>query len=306
VKRRPTPPFRRIAIVGVGLIGGSIGLAVRRSLRGVRVVGIDRRPVLRRARARGALHETTTSLSEGLAGADLVVLALPVDAILRVLPRVARALPPDAILTDVGSTKAAIDRCARRHGLGARFVGGHPMAGSERSGIAHADGRLFAGAPWVLCPSGGRTGRRHGSGSRNRAATRPVRRLSALVSRLGARPALLDPRAHDVIVARLSHLPQLVSVALTNAACSREARPFLHLAGPALRQMSRLADSPPDLWNGILKSNRRAAARALDDVIGELGRLRASLRTGTSARFRKAALARARLTAVVRGGGLLG
>jgi prephenate dehydrogenase len=300
VSRTSAPPFRRIAIVGVGLIGGSMGLAVRRSLRGVRVVGIDRQPVLRRARARGALDESTTNLKAGLAGADLVVLALPVDAILRALPRVARGLPPGAILTDVGSTKQEIDRVVRRLGLGARFVGGHPMAGSERSGIEHADGRLFAGAPWVLCPAGGAAGRRRGSGPAGpAAATRPV-------TRLGARPALLDPRAHDLIVARLSHLPQLVSVALTNAACSREARPFLNLAGPALRQMSRLADSPPDLWSGILKSNRRAAARALDDVIGELGSLRASLRTGTSARFRKAARARARLTAAVRDGGLLG
>jgi len=306
VSRTPAPPFRRIAIVGVGLIGGSIGLAVRRSVRGVRVVGIDREPVLRKARSRGALDEATTDLEEGLAGADLVVLALPVDAILRGLPRVARSLSPGAILTDVGSTKQAIDRRVRRLGLGARFVGGHPMAGSERSGIAHADGRLFAGAPWVLCPAGGAAGRRRVSGPAGAAATRPVRRLSALVTRLGARPALLDPRSHDLIVARLSHLPQLVSVALTNAACSREARPFPHLAGPALRQMSRLADSPPDLWNGILKSNRRAVARALDDFIGELERLRASLRTGTSARFRKAARARARLTAAVRDGGLLG
>ncbi len=304
--RKSAPPFRRIAIVGVGLIGGSIGLAVRRSLRGARVVGIDREPVLRKARARGAVDEATTNLARGLAGADLVVLALPVDAILRALPRVARRLSPGAVLTDVGSTKEAIDRSARRLGLGARFVGGHPMAGSERSGIAHADGRLFAGAPWVLCPAGGAAGRRRGSGLAGVPAARPVRRLSALVTRLGARPALLDPRAHDIIVARLSHLPQLVSVALTNAACSREARPFLHLSGPALRQMSRLADSPPDLWNGILKSNRRAAARALDDVIEELVRLRASLRTGTSARFRKAARARARLTAAVRDGSPLG
>src|SRR5207247_933255 len=230
----------------------------------------------------------------GLAGADLVVLALPVDAILGALPRVARRLSPGAILTDVGSTKEAIDRAARRLGLGARFVGGHPMAGSERSGVAHADGRLFAGAPWVLCPAGGA------------AVHPPVRRLLALVRRLGARPALLDPRAHDVIVARLSHLPQLVSVALTNAACAGEARPFLHLSGPALRQMSRLADSPPELWNGILKSNRGAAARALDDVLEELRSLRASLRTGIAAPFRKAARARARLNAAVRDGGPLG
>jgi len=306
VPRRPAAPFRRVAIVGMGLIGGSIGLAVRRSLRGARVVGIDRDEVLRKARARGALHEGTTSLAKGLAGADPVVLALPVGAILRVLPQVARCLSPGAVLTDVGSTKAVIDSSARRLGLEARFVGGHPMAGSERSGIAHADGRLFTGAPWVLCPARGAAGRRRRSGPAGASPAKAVRRLSALVTRLGARPALLDPRAHDVIVARLSHLPQLVSVALTNAACSGAARRFLHLSGPALRQMSRLADSPPGIWDGILKSNRRAAARALDDVIRELARLRAALRTGAAAHFRRASRARARLTTAVRDGSPLG
>ena len=304
--RRSRAPFQRIAIVGMGLIGGSIGLAVRRARSGTRVVGIDRPDVLRRARARGALDESATRLERGLAGADLVVLALPVDAILAVLPRVARLLPPGAILTDVGSTKEAIDRLALRMGLRGRFVGGHPMAGSERSGIAHADGRLFVGAAWVLCPAHrppvGRT-----AGARSGIRPPPSwRRLAILVRRLGARPFLLEPRAHDRIVARLSHLPQLVSVALTNAACTRETRPYLHLCGPALRQMTRLAESPPGLWGSILRSNRRAATRALDDVIDELARLRGGLGTGAAERFRAAALARARLLDAVRGDKALG
>jgi len=292
VSRGARPPFRRVAIVGVGLIGGSIGLAVRRGVPGTRVVGIDRRGILRAARARGAVHAGTTRLAEGLAGTDLVVLALPVDGIVELLPRVARHLPPGAILTDVGSTKEEIVRAARRSGLGGRFIGGHPMAGSERSGIAHADGRMFAGAAWVLCPTRG------GAAS--------LRRLRVFVRRLGARPFLLGPRAHDRVVARLSHLPQLVSVALTNAACRGGARRHLHLSGPALRQMSRLAGSPPGLWLGILRTNQRAAAEALDDVIDELVRLRRTLPVGARARFLKAARARARLTNAVRGGAALG
>jgi len=175
------PPFRRVAIVGVGLIGGSIGLAVRRHVRGARVVGVDRKAVLRAARARCAIDEATTSLARGLQGADLVILALPVDAILEILPRVAVLLPQGAVVTDVGSTKEAIDRAARRAGLGARFVGGHPMAGSERSGIAHADGRLFAGAPWVLCrPEGAAASRRVAA---RQGGSDSTRRVAALVRR---------------------------------------------------------------------------------------------------------------------------
>ena len=302
MSRRRRPPFQRVAIVGVGLIGGSIGLATRRLLPGTRVVGIDRDPVLRRARARGALHEGTTRLSEGLRGADLVVLALPVDGIVAILPRVARHLPPGAVLTDVGSTKREIDRAARTLALGGRFVGGHPMAGSERPGIDHADGRLFSRAAWVLCP----TPRSAGPGARRPPAGTPLRRLSRFVRRLGARPVLLRPAAHDRVVARLSHLPQLVSVALTNAACRAEARRHLHLSGPALRQMSRLAASPPRLWAGILKSNRAAAERAIDDVIGELVRLKRALPAGARSPFLRAARGRERLMETMRGGRALG
>jgi prephenate dehydrogenase len=285
---RGAPPFRRVAIVGVGLIGGSIGLAIRRRLRQARVVGIDRPAVLRVARRRGAVHEGTGSLARGLAGADLVVLALPVDEILKALPRVARLAGPDAIVTDVGSTKEEIVRAARRLGLAARFVGGHPMAGSERSGIDNADASIVPGAPWILCPALPRA--RAGGGGAAQA------RVAALVERLGAHPARLDPRVHDAAMARLSHLPQLASVALINAAAGSPAGRFLGLSGPAFRQMSRLASSPPALWDGILRSNRRAAERALDDFVRELNRLRAALGKCVSPHFRRAARARARLT----------
>jgi prephenate dehydrogenase len=299
------PPFRRIAIVGVGLIGGSIGLAVRRFVRGAVVVGIDRPAVLRRARVRGAVDEATTSLALGVGGADLVVLALPVEVVGRILRRLPALLTEGALLTDVSSTKESIDAEVRRLGLGPRFVGGHPMAGSEHSGIAHADGLLFAGAAWLLCPSTG--GAPHVAGRRREVLPGPsVRRVSSLVRRFGARPVLLTPRAHDLVVARLSHLPQLASVALTNAAGRGAARSALHLAGPALRQMSRLADSPPALWDGILKSNRRAVAAAVDDLVRELKVLKASLRSGPAAHFRRAARLRRRLRTVGRSGTALG
>ncbi len=265
----------------VPLIGGSIALGARR-LRGVRVVGIDRAGVLRRARARGALHEASLSLRAGVQDADLVVLALPVEAILGTLPRLRRWAPERAVITDVGSTKEAVVRAARRAGLARRFVGGHPMAGSERSGIEHADARLLLGAPWILCPAG------------NRAALGRVRRFAAL---LGARPTVLAPRRHDEVVAHLSHLPQLVSVALVNAAVARQDGRALRLAGPAFRQMSRLAASPPRLWAGILATNRKSLGRALDAFEAELRILRRSLGLGCVKRFRRAARLRARFLA---------
>jgi prephenate dehydrogenase len=275
-------PFRRIAIVGLGLIGGSVGLAIRRRIHGARVVGIDRPGILRRARRRRAVHEGTPSLARGLQGADLVILALPVESILEVLPRVARLLAPAAIVTDVGGTKNAIVVAARRAGLGGSFVGGHPMAGSELSGIENASGTLFAGAPWILCAP------------LASAARSPAGRVSALVRRLGARPAFLASQEHDGVMARLSHLPQLISVALVNAAVSSSGR-HLHLSGPAFRQMSRLATSPPSVWSGILKTNRPDVTRAIDDFIRELRRLRASLERGPAIHFRRAARARRRM-----------
>jgi prephenate dehydrogenase len=270
-------PFHRVVVVGVGLIGGSIALRARR-LPGVRVVGIDRPRVLRRARARGVLDEAHRSLRSGLAGADLIVLALPVEAIARILPRLRRLAPEGAVITDVGSTKEMVVRAARGAGLARRFVGGHPMAGSEHSGVQHADATLLRGASWILCPA------EAGAASR-------VRRFVRL---LGARPVSLEARRHDRIVARLSHLPQLLSVALVNAAAAGRDGRTLRLAGPAFRQMSRLAASPPGLWAGILASNRGSLGRALDAFEAEIRTLRRGLGVGCAGRFRRAARLRAR------------
>jgi prephenate dehydrogenase len=275
------PRVRRIAIIGVGLIGGSVGLAARRAYRGARVIGVDRPAALRRARRRGAVHEGTASLRRALRDCDLVVLAQPIETILASLPRVARLVPPHALILDTGSTKGSIVRGAARAGLQNRFVGGHPMAGSERSGVEFADAGLFRGVPWILCPAG--------RGAPLAAARRVIRRL-------GARPVVLPAARHDRIVARLSHLPQLLSVALVNAAARGAGSDAFRLAGPAFRQMSRLAESSPRVWDGILRSNGAAIRAALDDLSRELRTLRASLDGGAAASFRRAArLRRARL-----------
>jgi prephenate dehydrogenase len=271
------PRPRRIAIVGVGLIGGSIGLATRHGLPKAHVVGIDRRTVLLRAGRRGAIHEGTTSLRLGLRGAGLIVLALPVEGIVKILPRVARYAAADAIITDVGSTKVAIQRAAASAGIGSRFVGGHPMAGSERAGVENADRRLFSGAPWIICPP-----------RRSRARSEVTRFVRAL----GAKPVILTPERHDRVVARVSHLPQLLSVALVNSVAPRIGARARALAGPAFRQMSRLAHSPDRLWRDILRTNRLDVRRALDDFSHELSRLRSGLPAVASTAFRRASRGR--------------
>ncbi len=276
----PATRIRRVAIVGVGLLGGSIGLAMRRAMPRVEVVGIDRSPVLRRAKRRGAIRNGHTSLAQGLQGADLIILALPVDVILKCLPRVARLAGAGAIVTDVGSTKATIQEAAIRSGLGARFVGGHPMAGSQRTGVAHADAHLFRGASWVLCAP------------RRCEALRRVRRL---VSALGARPVLLDARRHDRLVALFSHLPQILSIALVNTVARRIPARSPRLAGPAFLQMSRVASSPERLWRGILATNEAAVREAIDALARELSLLRARLPHGLEGAFTRAARARPRL-----------
>lgn len=269
-------PARRIALVGLGLIGGSIGRGARRGRKRPRIVGFDRPAILRMARRRGVIDSAAPTLAAAMRGADLIVLALPVEVIITLLPTIARHAPPEAVITDVGSTKRSIVAAARRAGLGARFVGGHPMAGSHRSGVAHADAALFEGAPWILCPG--------------RATPAAVARVVALVRRLGARPVTETARRHDELVARLSHLPQLASVALVNAAArSRIAAPAVGLCGPAFRQMGRLAGSSPRLWEGILSTNQDAVASALKDLEREVRRLRSRLAGGAAVDFRRAA-----------------
>ena len=267
-------PFQRIAVLGVGLIGGSIALAIRRAFPKTQVIGIDHPAVLRRARRRAVIDEGRSGLAGGLRGADLVIMAVPADVVLSLLPEVARRAPPSALITDVAGTKGAILRRAAAAGLTPRFVGGHPVAGSERSGVEQADPDLFRGAPWILCPPPGKT---------------VPKAIRSLVTALGAIPVVLDARRHDEAMARLSHLPQLLSVALVNASARGAGRRTRRLAGPAFRQIARLAASPPHVWRPILRSNRGPIGRALSEFIRELEVLRSTLGDGAHGPFLRAA-----------------
>ena len=244
----------RVAIAGLGLIGGSIARALAAS--GHHVTGLDVPAVLRRARRAGAIAVSATSAVEAAARSDVVFLAAPPRANLRLL----RALAVGghgAIVTDVGSVKRPICAEAIRLGL-RRFVGGHPMAGSPAAGFGASDAALFEGRAWVLTPAPGR---------------RPPRRLLALIRDLGARPVVTTPAEHDRAVAFLSHVPQIVAWALADAAGGDPvARRHLRLAGPAYRDMTRIADSPRKLWSQILEQNRAEVRRALEALRRALGR----------------------------------
>jgi prephenate dehydrogenase len=246
-----------VAVIGLGLVGGSVAQALTRA--GYTVIGADRRAVARRARRIGAVAHAAATLERAVSAADVVILAATPDANLRLLRRVARAAP-GALVTDVGSVKGPIARAAASLLL-PRFIGGHPMAGSERSGLAASDARLFRGRPWVLTPV--------------RAKARDLALLRRIVRATGARPVTMTPAGHDRTVAFLSHVPQLVAWALRDAARRDPvAARRLGIAGPGFRDMTRLALSPPRLWREILDQNRRPVARAVAAVARELRRRR--------------------------------
>jgi len=243
-----------MAVLGTGLIGGSIALGARTRNRRLPVVGFDDDPAAAAAAlGRGALSSVADSLEEAVAGADLVVLAMPVDQIPAACTRLARAVPAEAIVTDVGSAKAAVVE-AGEAAFGPRFVGGHPMAGSERHGIEAADGRLFEDAWWVITPTA-------------TTSSSAYQRVGALASSLGAKTVAVDPVTHDALVARLSHVPQIAASALVDMAVTggdREA--LLGLAGAGFRDVTRIAASNPDLWVAILRSNRTAVLEGLQTL----------------------------------------
>jgi len=243
--------FRKVAIVGTGLIGGSIGLALRAE--GTEVVGYDDDYVAARAAVqRGAVDGVRASSAEAVADADLVVLAVPVDRMPEVCARIGPATP-DAVVTDVGSAK--VDAVAHgQEAFGERFIGGHPMAGSERQGIEAADAALFRGAYWILTPT-------------ETTSDRAYSVAAELASRLGSTPVAVEPRVHDALVARLSHLPQLVASALVEVAVTTgEQDALLGLAAGGFRDVTRIAASDADLWVAILRANRTAVLEALDGL----------------------------------------
>jgi prephenate dehydrogenase len=260
--------FRRAAVLGVGLIGGSMGMLMKRKGLAARVVGsTSRLETLSRAKELGAIDEGSLDIAEVVKGADLVVLAAPIRKILEHLAALPGLVSPGTIVTDVGSTKAVIVRAsAKLSRAGACFVGGHPMAGSEKAGAAAARPDLFQGAVWALCP--GADVPRHA-----------VQKMEKLVAAMGAQALLLKPEEHDLLVAAISHLPHLASAALVAQAekAARRHPRVRTMAATGFRDTTRLAGGEPSLWRDVFLSNKRHVLTAIDRLLRELQDFRRAL-----------------------------
>jgi len=268
------PPFRRVAILGTGLVGGSFGLALRARFPEISIVGYARPESAASAVARGAVNESAGDIAAAVRGADLVYVALPIGACVEAIPNIARHAEAHALVTDASSTKAVICRAAEEHfgpvvKNGARFLGGHPMAGKELSGVEQADAKLFQGARYALI------------GSSEDADTR-VKQFVEVIRAVGAEPTWCDAETHDWAVGVISHLPQLVALALARVVQDEtdETGLPLSLSGPGLQDMLRLAGSPYEIWRDIFLTNTENAARALD----RLGQAIEYLRTRLASR----------------------
>ena len=256
----------RIAVLGVGLIGGSIGLAAREHVEGAEVVGFGRDPDrLRVALDRGAIQTAAGSLEEAVEGAELCFVCAPVGALPELVRAALEASGPDTLVTDVGSTKHdLVSRTADP-----RFVGGHPIAGAETAGVEHARADLFQGAVWYLTPheqSGGLL----------------YERLHRLVVDLGARPVAVDAATHDRLVAVFSHLPHVLANVLASQAAARlsEHGDALRQVGPSFRDMTRVAGANTTIWGDIYRSNRAAIVEEIRGFKRELGEVERLLAQG--------------------------
>ena len=286
----------RVGIVGVGLIGGSLGLALRRFGGADAVVGVVPTPEEgQQAQKLGAVDAWSVT-PEILAGCELVVLATPVEVILPALERALPHLDAEATVTDVGSIKATICREAQRllAPTGQPFVGGHPMAGSEKGGVEEADPYLFQHAVYVLCPPADHPRRAEG-----------VARVRQLVAAVGAEAVELDPEEHDGLVAAVSHLPHLVAAALVLSLENRPSPWTDRLAAGGFRDTTRIASGNPRLWREILLGNRAAVLEQVASFRRALARLAQALEQtdgeGLEGLLAVAARRRAQVTANARG-----
>jgi prephenate dehydrogenase len=267
-----TSSFRNITLIGTGLIGGSWGLALKRRGFAGRITGCDQPQILARARELGAIDEGEENVGAAVRGADLVIVATPVGAALELMPQLKVAVAAKALVTDTGSTKRAIlKRADEVLGEDFLFLGGHPLAGKEQSGIENASASLFEGASYVLIPSSPR----HLDDPR-------VKSFAALVEGVGARVLASDPETHDRALAYLSHLPQLLSTGFASVLAEEDGRNPLPLefAASGFRDMTRLAESPEAVWRDIWVTNADNVGSALEALIRKLEAMKAHLDDG--------------------------
>ena len=244
--------IHQLSIVGLGLLGGSVAKAVREASLAREIVAVGRRrEALEPALRQGVVDRITTDLTDGISGADFCLLATPVSTLEALLPSVWTAAPGGALITDVGSTKGRIVQTADRLAVSRplRFIGGHPMAGSEQSGYGMARADLFRGAVVILTPN-------------EKSDAGALARVRTFWEALGAHVTTLDPTTHDRAVAAVSHLPHLVAGALVDAVLRMDPT-FLDVAARGFRDMTRIAASSPRVWREIFQANRPALVEAV-------------------------------------------
>jgi prephenate dehydrogenase len=256
----------------VGLIGGSIGLAAREHVEDVEVIGFGRAPErLERARELGAIDRVAGSLEDALDGAAACFACGPVGTLVEQVDAALDAAPEDCLVTDVGSTKRRLVESVDDQ----RFIGGHPIAGAETSGVEHARADLFQGAVWYLTP-------------RERSSGLLYERLHRLLVSFGARPVAIDADAHDRLLATVSHLPHVLANVLVSQAArvlSGEDEP-LPRVGPSFRDATRVAGASSDVWTDIYLANRKAIADEIDETAARLADVAEALRAGDSGAVR--------------------
>jgi prephenate dehydrogenase len=275
--------FKNIGIVGLGLIGGSIALGLRKQWPGVRLAAVDSVPVVEAALQRRTVDAASQRL-DAIAGADLIILAAPVSQNLALLERLPSVVTGAAVITDTGSTKRGIVAAANALPERLTFVGGHPLGGAATGGLEHARADLFVDRPWIFTPPDGQ-------------APAAVERLVALARVLGSMPHVMDADAHDRLLAFVSHLPQMAATALMDVVGEAVGAEALRLSGRGLADTTRLASSPSRIWQDIAASNADQIAPALDIFIARLQDLKNDLTDGQrlGAAFERAARWRATL-----------
>ncbi len=254
-----------VAIMGVGLIGGSIGLALRQRGLSDRVIGIGRKPArLRKAKQLGAVTETTTNIERGVSEADIVIVCTPVQYVVEHVKQISQYVRPEAMITDVGSTKQTIVEGLKNIENG-QFIGSHPMAGSDQGGVVNAVADLFQKRTVVVTP--------HKRTSKNIQS-----RITKFWKSLGARVVELDCKEHDRAVAVISHLPHAISSVLSNQANAKQ----LLLAAGGWTDTTRIAGADPELWLAILRDNNKQVVRAVDRFLNDLHKFRDALDSDNS------------------------
>jgi len=240
--------FKKITIIGVGLIGGSLGLALKEKKPNFKIVGIDKQEIIKKAIARGAIDEGTVNLEEGIKEADIIIIATPVKTILNILTQINPFLKKGCLVTDTGSTKQQIVQKANKVlSKDIFFIGGHPMAGSEKYGIDSAGHHLFQDKAYILTPA-----HKNNLGA--------LKKISLLIKMIGANKLILNPLEHDRIVGAVSHLPQIIAVSLINATGELALRgnnnTYFKAVGEGFKDMTRIASSPHNIWEDICETNQ--------------------------------------------------